>query len=54
MSVITVPQTNGGGYLTTTTDPATGGILNVVVLTQAQYDALPVKDPSTEYNIVGS
>lgn len=33
-------------------DPVTGGIKTIAVLTQAQYDALAVKDPNTEYNIV--
>ena len=35
-------------------DPVTGGIKTIAVLTQAQYDALPVKDPNTEYNIVAA
>ncbi|MFZ2269048.1 MAG: hypothetical protein WAV95_15845 [Azonexus sp.] len=32
----------------------TGGIKTIAVLTQAQYDALAVKDPNTEYNIVAA
>lgn len=36
-----------------TTDPLTGGVTTIAKLTQAQYDALAVKDPSTLYVIVG-
>lgn len=36
------------------TKGVTGGIKTIAVLTQAQYDALPVKDPNTEYNIVAA
>lgn len=42
------------GGVTSETDPVTGGIKTIAVLTQAQYDALPVKDPNTEYNIVAA
>lgn len=38
--------------VTSETDPVTGGVKTIAVLTQAQYDALSVKDPNTEYNIV--
>lgn len=41
-----------GKVVTSKVDPVTGGVKTIAVLTQAQYDALPVKDPNTEYNIV--
>lgn len=37
-----------------TSSPGTAAVKNIVVLTQAQYDAIAVKDPNTEYNIVAA
>lgn len=43
-----------GAVVTGKRDPVTGGIKSIAVLTQTQYDALAVKDPNTEYNIVAA
>ena len=40
------------GNVTATTDPLTGKIQTIAKLTQAQYDAIAVKDDSTLYVIV--
>lgn len=47
----------GGGGGGTGTDPDavhSTDVQTIVVLTQAQYDALATKDANTEYNIIGA
>lgn len=43
---------NAADMVTAQTDPVTGGVTKIAKLTQAQYDALAVKDDSTLYIIV--
>ena len=50
----TVQKYNVADVVTAQTNPLTGGIKTLVVLTQAQYDALATKDAETQYNIVAS
>jgi len=44
-----------GNAVTSTTNPVTGGSIKTLwVGTQAEYDAIAVKDANTEYNIVAA
>jgi len=47
-------QLDGLGVVKAVTNPVTGGISIISKLTQAEYDALAVKDASTLYVIVAA